>query len=288
MATLTDIFQMVKTDFSNLTDFRLRGSTIEIMTCVSTITNHYVSVFVSQQDNAYVVSDGGWLAKEYYENSVSYEDEMIVQKLELQYRKYFGVETTLHEGLVRYYYKTTGKIELVSALVYDVSNYIAAVVNSHSISYNEGREQSQRQRFNHDVNSFLWDKYSEHLTFNDSLTNCHPELNSIKFNAIIRHHTDTYLIMYVSGYSRQNFNKDASEAYTHFQMVEKYSQGAEFIKIAIINTNANGYVPVNANSYLKLLQDQTHNQLVEFYKDVNTLMQYVPLEVSEPIIDMEK
>lgn len=275
---LTDLFQTVKTDFSNLMDFRLRGNTLEIMTNVSTITNRFVSVFVSQQDDYYVVSDGGWLAKDYYENAVAYEDEIIVQKLELQYRHHFNIQTTLHEGQIRYYYKTTNHAELVSALVYDVSNYIAAVVNSQAITYNEGREQSQRQRFSQDVNHFLREKYSTYLTFNDSLAKEYPELSAIKFNAIIRHPTGIHLIMYVSGYSRQNFNKDASEACTHFQMADRYNKGEEFSKIAIINTHANGYLPAPANSYLKLLQDQTHNQLIEFYKDPNVLIQHIPVE----------
>jgi hypothetical protein len=287
MIMLTDIFQMVKTDFSNLMDFRLRGNTIEIMTNVSTITNRFVSVFISQQDNYYIVSDGGWLAKEYYENPVAYEDEIIVQKLELQYRNYFNIQTTLHEGLIRYYYKSTGNLDLVSALVHDVSNYIAAVVNSQAIVYNEGREQSQRQRFNHDVNNFLREKYSGFITFNDSLTRDYPELNPIRFNAIIRHPNCTYLIMYVSGYSRQNFNKDASEACTHFQMADKYSDGSEISKIAIINTHANGYLPAHANSYLKLLQDQIHNQLVEFYKEPNIITQYIPLNIEERWLVLE-
>jgi hypothetical protein len=287
MATLTDLFQIVKTDFCNLMDFRLRGNTIEIMTNVSTITNHFVSVFVSQQEDYYIVSDGGWLTKEYYENSVVYEDEIIVQKLQLQYRNHFNIQTTLHEGLIRYYYKATNHIELVSALVYDVSHYIAAIVNSQTIAYNEGREQSQRQRFHHDVNCYLWEKYGSFLTFNDSLAKDCPEISTIKFNAIVRQHTGTYLIMYVSGYSQQNFNRDVSEAYTHFQMVDNYSKGTELSKIVIINTQASGYLPVAANSYLKLLQDQTGNQLVEFYKDPDTLTQQIPVNIGEKRVVME-
>lgn len=276
MTELIDIFKAVKSDFCNLMDYKMRGSTIEILTSVSTITDHYVSVFISYKKGTYIVSDGGWLDRQYYDNTTSVEDEDIIQRIELQYRGHFGINRTIHTDGTKYNFKTTENSELISTLVYEVSHYVSSVVNSQSVAYQEAKEQSQRQRFYQDVNGFLKETYGGDLALNETLQNYNDELSMVKFNAIVRRPTKIHLVMYVTGYTPQNFIKDACEATVNFQIASKYTGSDTFSKTAIVNTLANGYTPLKVNEYLTNLEEQTNKQLLSFYNQRDNLIKYIP------------
>ena len=276
MTELIDIFKVVKEDFCNLIDYKMRGSTIEILTSISTITDHYVSVFISYKNGVYIVSDGAWLDKQYYDNIISIEDEDIIQRVELQYRNHFGINKTLNKDGTKYNFKTTENPELISSLVYDVSHYVSSVVNSQSVAYQEAKEQSQRQRFYQEVNGFLKDMYGGDLSLNETLQNYNDELGTVKFNAIITRPTKIHLVMYVTGYTPQNFIKDACEATVNFQIASKYTQNDTFSRTAIVNTLANGYTPLKVNEYLNNLQEQTNNQLLSFYNERDNMIRFIP------------
>ncbi len=278
---LKDIYHQVKSDFCNLMDYKMRDSTLEIITGVSTLTNHYVSVFVSLQSGKYVVSDGGWIDRQYYDNQTDVEDEDIFQRVEIQYRSYFDIKKTVHKDGTTYNFKTTDNPELLSMLVHDISSYISSVVNSQSIAFNEAKEQSQRKTFNKDVNSFLKEYYGSELELNDSLDNYNNDLSSIKFNAIIRKPSSVYLLMYVTGYTPQNFINDACQATVNFQMAKKYTSVHTFKQSAIVNTQANGYTPIKVDQYLNNLEQETHNKLIYYYDEASKreVLQQIPVRL---------
>jgi hypothetical protein len=266
-AELISIFNQVKSDFCNLVDFKMRGNTIEITTGISTLTNHYVSVFISFDSGIYAISDGGWIDRQYYDNITSSEDEDTFQRVEFQYRNHYDIKRTTHKDGTKYNFKTTENVEMVSLLVHDVSNYIASVVNSQSIAFHEAKEQSQRTTFYKDVTGFLKDAYGSNLETNDALKNYNDELSGIKFNAIVRLPTATHLLMYVTGYTPQYFIKDACEATVNFQISKKYSPKNTFKRTAIVNTQAGGHVPGRVNEYLNNLEIEAENKLVLYYND---------------------
>ena len=113
---LKNIYNQVKSDFCNLMDYKMRDSTVEIITGVSTLTNHYVSVFISLQSGKYVVSDGGWIDRQYYDNQLDAEDEDIFQRVELQYQSYFDIKKTVHKDGTTYNFKTTDNPEFYLCL----------------------------------------------------------------------------------------------------------------------------------------------------------------------------
>jgi hypothetical protein len=278
---LKNIYNQVKSDFCNLMDYKMRDSTLKIITGVSTLTNHYVSVFISLQSGKYVVSDGGWIDRQYYDNQLDAEDEDIFQRVELQYQSYFDIKKTVHKDGTTYNFKTTDNPELLSMLVHDVSSYISSVVNSQSIAFNEAKEQSQRKTFNKDVNSFLKEYYGSELELNDSLDNYNNDLSNIKFNAIIRKPSSIYLLMYVTGYTSQNFINDACQATVNFQMAKKYTSVNKFRQSAIVNTQANGYTPIKVNQYLNNLEQETNNKLIFYYDEASKreVLQQIPIRL---------
>ena len=260
-------------------DFKMRGDTIEINTGVATLTNHYVSVFISFSSGIYVVSDGGWLDRQYYDNITSSEDEDTFQRVEFQYRNHYNIKRTVHKDGTKYNFKKTEKVEMISLLVHDVSSYVASVVNSQSIAFNEAKAQSQRTTFYKDVTDFLKDAYGSNLDTNSSLQNYNNELSGIKFNAIIRLPTTTHLLMYVTGYTPQHFIKDACEATVNFQISKKYApKSAAFKRTAIVNTQAEGHVLGRVNEYLNNLEIETGNKLVHYYNadDKKEVLKQIP------------
>jgi hypothetical protein len=279
---LKDIYQQVKLDFCNLMDCKMRGSTLEIITGISTLTNHYVSVFISLQGGKYVVSDGGWIDRQYYDNHTDSEDEDIFQRIESQYRSYYDIKKAIHNDGTNYNFKITENPELLSLLAHDVSTYVSLIVNCQAITFNEAKEQSQRKTFNRDVNSFLKEYYGSELELNDSLKNYNDDLSSIKFNAIIRKPSSIYLLMYVTGYTSQNFINDACQATVNFQMAKKYTLSNSFKQCAIVNTQANGYSPVKVDIYLTNLEKETNNKVILYYSEESKreMLQRIPIQLS--------
>ena len=46
---------------------RMRGDTLEVITPFATTNDKFVSVFISERKNGYVVTDGGWITNGIYD-----------------------------------------------------------------------------------------------------------------------------------------------------------------------------------------------------------------------------
>lgn len=82
--------------------------------------------------------------------------------------------------------------------------------------------------------------------------------------------------MFVTGYTSQNFIKDACEATVNFQIASKYTVNDTFSRTAIVNTLANGYTPSKVDEYLKNLDEQTNKQTLSFYNQRDNLTKFIP------------
>lgn len=273
---LKDIYDTVKSDFCNLVNYKLRGNTIEIVTGVPTMNGHLVSVFISNDNGVYCISDGGWVDKEYYGNKL-FEDRIeTLTLIQDQYSKSFEVKELLHNDQYKYYYKCTKKVELISGLVFELSNYIASIINSQILYYLEEIEQTKSKRFHTEVNQVLRDTYQNDLSTNDHLVDHKDELQSIKFDAVIRRPSNTYLIMYVTGYNSKVFIDDACRATVSFQIAKHKPY---FKMTAIIDQFANGYEPNKAREYLAQLENEANNGFILYNSGsiVQQIVRNIPL-----------
>jgi hypothetical protein len=74
------LFHEVARDYSALWDFKFRGATLEIITPHSTISNKFVSVFLTEREGEFIVSDGGYLhTGEYVENEAIEQSRCYLQ-----------------------------------------------------------------------------------------------------------------------------------------------------------------------------------------------------------------
>ncbi len=253
---LKELYDVIKSDFCNLVNYKLRGNTIEIITGVPTINGHLVSVFLSVNNGFYYISDGGWIDKGYYDNQIFDESKEVLQLVQNQYSDSFGVDTMIHTNGYHYNYKYTNNFELISSSVFELSNYISSIVNSQLLYYSEESEKKVTRRFHSEVNQVLRDTYKSDLSINDSLQDHNEELKSIKFDAIIRRPNRTFLVMYVTGYNTKVFIDDACRATVSFQIAKQ----KEYLGMtAIVDQFANGYNPIKAREYLSQLEQETNN-----------------------------
>lgn len=250
---LDHIFQKVKSDFCSLVDAKMRGDTLEIITSIPTLTSSYVSVFISQQGKRFIVSDGGWIYNNYYENYLSEETDSL-KRIYSQYQKYFKVKETplsINQGI--YYYKTTENIELISALVFDVGHFVSSIVNTQNVIFKE-LEDDDRKLFHNRMNGYIRERFGqEKVELNQTVQI--TEKQRIRFNAIVHANArDHYYVMYVSGSRASYFIKDLAEATVNFEIINDFSVKKEYFKkLAIINTSAPGFDKERSEVYLERL-----------------------------------
>ena len=72
MLNVEGLYAEIRSDFDSLWSIKNRNATVEFITPYTTLGDDAISVFVTQRDNGYVVSDGGRLYDTGKEQGVEY------------------------------------------------------------------------------------------------------------------------------------------------------------------------------------------------------------------------
>ena len=261
MDKLLKIFQTIKDDFCSLTTYKLRGESIEIITPFSTLNNKFVSIFVKQIKDKYVISDAGWTDLNYYEVIISEESDDIIERIFTYYQQSYGISTTSDKAGTLHYFKTCSSPTDIPANVFDLANFIVGAVNSMSIRYKDEKEEKERETFRKDANTFLKVHYNDDVKLQKPL----DDLKNIRFNALITKNTDIYLVSYITGSSSYYFTNDLRKTIVNFEISEK-SKYRDFIreKVSIINDEADGYHPENLSSMMDLLNEKVTQEPIKW------------------------
>ena len=259
------VFESIKEEFCSLWSFKLKGETLEIITPYSTTTSKFVSIFLTQRNKEFIVSDGGWLLSEMYDNSIDFDDEMFAKAFyyfENQY-EIKSIEATS----ATFYYKKTYNAALVPSLVYEMANFISAVVSSSQVQFQNLDEKETKKLFEGHarsyINSLVPKDGSRTLMFRKALSD-DDNLKSIKFSAISQYNNQLTLINYVTGSTIDYFANSIGKANIMFEVGEK-SKFKKNIKnkIALIDDTAKGFDKKRLAGYLDMLETTTkrHNIL---------------------------
>ena len=280
---LNEIFNVVKSDFCTLVDYKVRGETIEIITAIPTLSNSYVSVFISQKNDKFIVSDGGWLFNNMY-GSRHIEDTELFERIFIQYLTHFQILQTKSKDGITYNYKTTKKLELVSAMVFDVGHFVSAISNAQNISYKEVSEIEDRAIFHNSLNSFFKSQYGANkVDINEAVKI--SEKNTVKVNAVLRvNPRNNYYLMYVTGSRSNYFIKDIAETTINFEIIKANSISNQYYKcMALINAEASGFDHDKAAVYIERLAEVTDFAPIELVlnRDMNNLKSVLPISVTE-------
>ena len=198
---MDDIIKNIVHSYASLWKIKRHGNTFEVITPVATTNNFFVSVFLAKRGDEYVVTDGGWIDSGMYECDMRFED-VYYSKLFQYYLEDYEIQQLEAKGHI-YYYKKISNERLVPNLVYDLSNFINAVVSASFISFEEKKEKEHIGRFRREANSFIRNLVSE----GDLKTNSyiHESISCIKFNAVVSRKNRMTLINYVTGSNDTNF-----------------------------------------------------------------------------------
>lgn len=261
MSKLLEIFEQIKKDFCSLTDYKMRGETIEIVTPFSTMNNKFVSVFLKESKSGFLISDGGWIDMNFYEIAINEESEDIIERLMGYYQHGYKVESTSDKAGTIYYFKLCSNLVDIASCVYDMANFTVGVLNALGASYKDEKEEKERETFRKDANEFLRANYKDNLKLQSSL----DDFKNIKFNALITRKSDLFLVTYITGSSSYYFTNDLRKTIVNFEISEK-SKYNSFIKerISIINDEANGYHPLKLRSVLDLLNEKVSREPIKW------------------------
>ena len=80
---MEDIFDIIKETFNSLWSVKKYGKTIEIVTPLFTTNDCFVSVFLTEREGYYIITDGGWISENYYNNF--FDSELTKQNLKAEH-----------------------------------------------------------------------------------------------------------------------------------------------------------------------------------------------------------
>lgn len=251
----SDIYSDIIKSFDTLWNFKVRGNTLEIITPFASTNHKFISVFLTFRENSYIVSDGGWIESSEYDTILNKDDDAI-SRLLYHYMSSFHIIETNGNGVTQYYKKTSDKL-MVSSIVFDMSNFISSVVSVSSIEFTDAKEVEARKLFQKTANSYISSFVQKaNIDFQGYIDN----EKLIKVNAIFKCSNRSKLILlnYITGTNQTSFNNSIFKTDMIFGMANR-SVYKDHIKkrVALVNNNAPGYIPIKSNHYLNFLIETT-------------------------------
>jgi|AntRauTorckE5430_2_1112549.scaffolds.fasta_scaffold03162_3 hypothetical protein len=248
-----ETYKRIKEEFCHLFNFKSHGNTLEIITPLVTITNKFVSVFITPRGDKLIVTDGGWIRQEVYDHSIISDDRDIVSTLIQQYKKYYHINQTSGDGNI-FYFRSIDKIELLSSAVFDIANFIVGVVNSYSLEYKEKKEKEDRDNFKSETNDFLKQHYHKNFKSGSEL------VKGVRYNGILTINSRIHLFEYITGSSTRYYENDMRKAIVNFKLIED-NPIKEYVdnRIAVYNDVALGHeeISLTLKNYLEKHTNKT-------------------------------
>ena len=268
---MDEIFDIIRHAFHSLWKVKHYGKTIEIVTPSFTTNDCFVSVFLTERDGRYIVTDNGWISDNYYNSQFDNDDEAYL-KLYSYYMDRYSIREIEAKNKI-YYYKSTNDKELVANIVMELSVFISTVVSSSFIEFQENKDKELRQRFRTNVNTFLTDNFDK-----DEIklsTYASDNYKDIRFNAVLKKDNKLTLYNYVTGTTDFYFKGSLGRSNMNFQLINKTPLRNKIHKrVTVINNSASGYNLDRLRQYLELIPEQTQSEIVN-WSDKHKLIELV-------------
>lgn len=211
---MEELFNAIRASYNSLWHVKVLGESLEIVTPMVTTNDLFVSVFVTKRGDDYIVTDGGWISAGYYDFDVD-NLSPAYNKLFQYYFENYKILQTIGYGRTMYYKRVRDQFLVVNA-VFELSNFISAVVSGSNIQF---LAEKKELRFSRTVRDYLTNGFEEgSFQFNRGLT---PD-SSIRYGAISNFSGHLQLLNIVTGSNagyyrdslcRSNFYFEAARAY---------------------------------------------------------------------------
>jgi hypothetical protein len=250
-----EIYSDIVNSFGNLWKTKVRGNTLEIITPFATTNHKFVSVFLTQQNDQFVVSDGGWIQNFEYE-SPYLNDVDAFQRLLYHYIDTFQIKEVKGPNDKTFFYKKTENLLMVPSIVFDMSNFISSIVSACNVEFVDIKEEEARKLFQSHANNYISQivpkEYLDIKGFVDAN-------KTVRVSAIYKKNNLMILINYITGSNPNHFIGSIGKSNMIFEMASKsvYVNNIKN-KINLINNNADGYIPNKVENYLSHLANNTN------------------------------
>lgn len=255
---MNQIIDDILNTFGSLWHIKTRGNSIEIVTPYATTNNMFVTLFLTQRGEEFIVTDGGALDRGVYECDLPFDEECF----EKAFRFYLfenGVSRTRAKGY-DYYFKKTPNAVLIPNILFDMANFICAVVSTSFIQFQTEKEKMMVQRFRSDANEFIKALFPKKVRTN---THISDSLSAIKFNAVITNKGQLSLINYVTGSTNAYFISSLAKANLNFDLIDndpiKYHIRNQ---ITLVDNSVKAYTSAKILPYLTLLEGHKHRHVI--------------------------
>jgi hypothetical protein len=208
---MEQIFHHIVSSFQSLWKMKDYGTSIEIITPQATTNDNFVSVFITKRGNDFVVTDGGWIEGGMYDCEPDHNN-MAYQRLFNYYTSSRGVQVTEARGQ-KFYFKRITDEQLIPNLVFDMTQFINAVVSAIDVPFVPEKDMNT---FRRNARTFLSRKFGDgNMEFDRPIA---PELQ-VKFSAIKRDADGAKLINFVSGSTPTYYASSLCKSNMGFQML---------------------------------------------------------------------
>jgi hypothetical protein len=259
-----DIYKDILNSFGVLWKFKERDKSLEIITPFATTSQKFVSIFLTERDGEFIISDGGWVSEGAYDNSFDIEISCY-SKIFTFYKDAFNIKevNNLNGSIV--FYKKTNKKTAVPSLTFDMANFISTMVSLTNVDYSD-QEKENEHNFTKKARTYLeniklkknWDEWN----FNEFL----DSKKQVKPSATLRKKNSKIVIVnFITGSQYQYFKSGISKTLMVFELAD-ISNESVFIenKIALLDNKAKGYDPNHFSVWLGHLVSKPKASKIEW------------------------
>lgn len=255
---MNNVFETITKAYQSLWRFKDYGTTLEIITPVATVNNMFVSIFITKRGDDYIATDGGWVDSGLYECEVNWKAN-VFNRIGIFYLENLEIQKTQMKGRT-FYFKRINQLELLPNIVFDLANFVNAIVSSSNIHFMSDRVDAT---FRKEVRGYLRREFGgERFEYDKPIT----DNMSIRFNAIERNCNGINLMNFVSGSNSSYYANSLCRSNMNFQMILPLRD-----RYAIQNTIT--LLDVRKRSVIESPQVQTYyNYLLDNRSDSNKVV----------------
>ena len=258
------LFKSIINSYNSLWHAKVLGDSLEIVTPMVTTNECFVSVFVTKRSDYYVVTDGGWISAGYYDCDLSLMGSAY-NKLFQYYLDNYNILQTVGHGRTMYYKKVREENMVVNC-VFELSNFISAVVSGTNIQFMADKKE---QRFRQTVREYLIQEFEEGtFKYKQKLI---PN-SAIEYGAISNFSGHLQLLNIVTGSNIGYYRDSLCRSNFYFEAAQRYADSLRINKtIAILDdTTPSVYNSLPVREMIELSAERTGNTLLP-WREIDSL-----------------
>jgi hypothetical protein len=259
------IFESVYRDlvasFGELWKYKERDKSLEIITPYATTTRKFISVFLTEREGLYVLSDGGWISEGIYDNSFD-RSISCFEKIFLHYQDAFSIKKSKNLSGGDIFYKSTVSQIAIPSLIFDMSNFISTIISISFVEFSD-KDSELELNFTRKAKEYI-ETFSPRKDwyFNEYL----DRKRSVKVSAILRkENSKLVLLNFITGSNYNYFRSNIGKTNMIFELADNTSEGQLVEqKVALLDSNARGYLPEHWSIWLDHLLSKPNSKKIEW------------------------